>query len=866
MILKKCISLLLAVGMVAVLLAGCNTQTDYDDDSISQPFSFEGWESGSVTFTRGGGIDSMKHIASDGNLELYMNEQSMAFAVKDTRNSKVWYSDPLSDPSFTGDADDSNRALVKISVNDYGKVKNYDSFNHSVKSGQFNIVNIKNGVKIHMAIGQTKIITALDLPQAVEKERFENEIFAKLSEDEKAVLKKRYTFYSLNDSDLLQRKRDSALEKFPILQNRDLYILNNSVPDFAAKEVKDILQSIGYDEEQIQRDNDDNGVNVKVEPILRYDLVMEIALKDRQLSVNLDCSRLARDKDINVTEISLLEMFGASHDKQDEGWLLLPDGSGSIQNISGENSGYPSYSIRIYGEEKAIRKEQQFGAVEQSILPVFGEKLGDSGFVAMIEDGDAIALVNTNLKGTGPFSSIYPAFKVAESALIDAGFADAAASTNVPMTQPDTYTGEISVRYAFVCGEEANLYGMSQLVRNRYQQLKILPAEKMELPQAPLNVEVIGSVDKSSSLLGIFPIRKNEAATTFPQAKEIVDILHGRGIGKINLHYQGWCNGGLYTKHVQKLNVEKVLGGKNGLLALDAALTKNGDTLYPRVQFVSVQNTNGFNTRKMAARALGNNLSAVYHYDVATGNSFDYRIGTYVAPAYLSEYISAFIKSYRSLGLNSLAVTDIGRDLYSEMNKSAGLDRAKSKELTVQSLSLLDGQHTAISTGNMYTWPYADYISSIPLDSSRYNREMYAVPFVQMVIHGLKGYSSEPINNGYDYRHQMLRAVSFGADATFRFTYTTDDFLNGTYFIDNLSTDYRNWLDIVSDYYKRMSEDYKKIGNSDIIEYTQIQKDVFLTVFENGVNIIANYGDNAVTINGQTIEAQDWLCRGGTSA
>ncbi len=866
MILKRCISLLLAVGMVAVLLSGCNTQTDSNDASTLKPFSFEGWESGSVTFTKGGGIDSMKHIASDGDLELYMNEQSMSFAVKDTRNSKVWYSDPLSDPSFTGSADDSNRALVKISVNDYGTVKNYDSFNHSVKSGQFDTVNIKNGVKIQMVIGQTKVITALDLPQAVEKERFENEILVKLSDDEKSVLEKRYSLYSLNDPNLLQRKRESALKKFPVLQERDLYILNNSIPDFTAKEVKDILRSIGYDEEQIQKDNDDNGADIEVEPILRYDFEMEIALKDGQLSVSLDCSRLTRDKDINVTKISLLEMFGASHNKQDEGWLLLPDGSGSIQNINGENSGYPSYSIRIYGEEKAIRKEQQFGAVEQSILPVFGEKLGDSGFVAMIEDGDALASVNTNLKGTSTFSSIYPSFTVAESALIDAGFADAAASTNVPMTQPDTYTGKISVRYSFLCGKEADLYGMSQLVRNRYQQLKILPTEKLEPSEVPLNVEVIGSVDKSSSLLGIFPVRKNEAATTFTQAKEIVDMLHDRGIGKINLHYLGWCNGGLYTKQVQNLNVEKVLGGKKGLQALDEALTKNGDTLYPQVQLVSVQNTKGFNTRKMAARALGNNLSTVYHYDVATGNSFNYRIGTYVAPAYLSEYISTFVKSYRPLGLSSLAVTDIGRDLYSEMNKSAGLNREKSKEMAVQSLSLLENQHTAISSGNMYTWPYADYISSIPLDSSRYNREMHAVPFVQMVMHGLKGYSSKPINNGYDYRHQMLLAVSFGADATFRFTYTADDFLNGTYFIDNLSTDYRNWLDIVSDYYQRTSEVFKKIGNSDIIEYKQLQKDVFSTAFENGVNIIVNYGENDVTINGQTIEAQDWLCRGGTDA
>lgn len=84
------------------------------------------------------------------------------------------------------------------------------------------------------------------------------------------------------------------------------------------------------------------------------------------------------------------------------------------------------------------------------MLPVFGEKCNDAGFVAMIEDGDALASVTTNLKSGQPFSSVYASFKVAEAASIDAGFADAQASTNVPMVQPVMYTGKLTVRYALL--------------------------------------------------------------------------------------------------------------------------------------------------------------------------------------------------------------------------------------------------------------------------------------------------------------------------------------------------------------------------------------------------------------------------------
>lgn len=40
---------------------------------------------------------------------------------------------------------------------------------------------------------------------------------------------------------------NAALEKFPILKERDLYLLNDGVPNFAAQTVKDYLDSIGYD-------------------------------------------------------------------------------------------------------------------------------------------------------------------------------------------------------------------------------------------------------------------------------------------------------------------------------------------------------------------------------------------------------------------------------------------------------------------------------------------------------------------------------------------------------------------------------------------------------------------------------------------
>ena len=74
---------------------------------------------------------------------------------------------------------------------------------------------------------------------------------------------------------------------------------------------------------------------------------------------------------------------------------------------------------------------------------------------------------------------------------------------------------------------------------------------------------------------------------------------------------------------------------------------------------------------------------------------------------------------------------------------SAANTREDTKNTVVDILSGIRG--VSVKTGNAYTWASAEYIEGIPLDSSRYKREEYSVPFVQMVLRGYIGYSSSPL-------------------------------------------------------------------------------------------------------------------------
>ena len=79
---KRFTALFLAAVLAGSLLAGCAQNDGTAGPSPVEQFSFEGWESGSVDFPKGMGIENMKKVAENGGMELYINELSLEFAVR----------------------------------------------------------------------------------------------------------------------------------------------------------------------------------------------------------------------------------------------------------------------------------------------------------------------------------------------------------------------------------------------------------------------------------------------------------------------------------------------------------------------------------------------------------------------------------------------------------------------------------------------------------------------------------------------------------------------------------------------------------------------------------------------------------------
>ena len=102
-----------------------------------------------------------------------------------------------------------------------------------------------------------------------------------------------------------------------------------------------------------------------------------------------------------ITNISLLNHFGTG-DLNDEGYILVPDGSGSIINFNNGKGDISNFSIPLFGGDKSDQSEIMPSVTQKALMPVFGLVKNNMGYVAVIEGGDGTVDAAVSTASTSP--------------------------------------------------------------------------------------------------------------------------------------------------------------------------------------------------------------------------------------------------------------------------------------------------------------------------------------------------------------------------------------------------------------------------------------------------------------------------------
>ncbi|XID90286.1 DUF5696 domain-containing protein [Paenibacillaceae bacterium WGS1546] len=798
-----------------------------------------------------GRVPDMKLAAESDELALYYHPETTEFAVLDKRSGKVWRSNPA-DREADGKASPYEKEMLasQLSISfrdDMGTMETYSNYAQSIGRGQFQAEAIPNGIRVLYTLGDMSL--GIDaLPKLISKQRMEEKVFSKVDETQARYVATRY---------LPQKANPEVLERLDTAVARELVL----------KRMIEIFRTAGYTDEDLAYDNEENGIaGDPASDRPNFAIPMHVQLDGGSLVVSVPAGEIRESEGYRIRMLNLLSFFGAAG-PEEEGYMMVPDGTGSLIYLNNGKFNQEVYAQRLYGQDENDNSGRRGQVAQSARLPVFGLKSGDEAWYAVVEKGDGIATVNADVSGrNNSYNHVFAGFALRgeDNLFLYKGNR----VEEVQLLTEERYRGDIQVRYSFLAGEDADYSGMAADYRRQLEDQGVLkPLQRSG--DLPFFVSVLGAVDKRKSFLGV-PYKGLISMTTFEEAGVMADRLAADGISNIEMRYMGWFNEGLNHKTPNRVKVDRVLGGVSGLEALARKLEQAGGKLYPDVAFQHVYRTEGrFAPSADAARFVTREEAARTPYNRAF-NSMDYDLGIYylLSPAKLPYFTEKFLERFGKLETNGIALRDLGDKLHADFRTSRVILRDTAKQIVQDQLAAIKRRYpdTMITGGNAYALPYADRIVNVPTGDSGYNITDETIPFYPMVLHGYVDYAGGPINlsEEQDANAQLLRAVELGMAPHFLWSQESSSKLKFTPYDTMYTTQYASWYGTAVDLYKKANEALSGLRQAKMTKHIRHAKGVAEMRYDNGVSVYVNYSGKAATVGGVTIEARNFAVGGGS--
>jgi len=832
---------MLTAALLFVMLGGCKSGSETTSGHSNDLMNKYGKP---LTLSDGWNV-----LAEAGGLKLSIEKETLNIAVENTVTGKTWRTNPLypdEDTTAQGASKDMLRAQFQLYYYDTnGNLKTMNSYTDSVKLNQTKVFSIKNGIAVHYLVGDTTRGES-DIPTKISNKRFTEVVLSKLDGPDAEKLKSYYKYY----------KNDDMWAIRPVGRNN-------------IQDVISLFDKAGYTEKDLVIDNAQFGVSSISTKKATFDIVVEYILEDGSLKVNIPTDQLVYSESFPLYQIKLLENF-VTATNADEGYILIPDGSGSLIKFNPEISSRDLINIPIYGTDAALQNISMSATTEMACLPVFGMKKNDDAIFAIIESAEASASIEAyRARRNNDNYAVYPVFNVINMDFIYLSGGDMLST--VPSFQSKLLEGDYSVRYIFLEDDEANYIGMANVYRSyliRNGKLHKMDASSADVPIA---IETIGGVTGYKSFLGISYIGLLPA-TTYNQNVDILNELSRNGITNIDLKISGWFNNGYRHEYPAKIKLDNVLGGKKDLQKLIKYCSDNGIRLYPDVDLLTAySSSNGFRPVFDAARYLDSTEAKIYDISLATmekrepnGLKNPYRY--IISPGKLSRLVDAFLRKYQKYSFEGISLRTFGSELYSDYDKADTYTRPETQKIVAEELSRIAGQvpNIMINKGHSYAIGYADKLVDVPIDHSNFIIADCSVPFYQAVFHGYVDMFGPPLNYSDNITYSVLRSIEYGVGLYYQLVYQPSYYLKNTEFDLLYRSNYQDLIPEISHNYSMANSALKSVGSAEIVDHRQLDENVFVTVYSNGIEIYVNYGPAEAKIGDVLIGAESFTVRGRT--
>lgn len=788
-------------------------------------------------------------VLEDEKAVLYFNDKTAEVALQERATGHIWYSNPQ---------DRSNESMVEgttrlrlgaqVTITYYDQKGTYgmmDSYNDSIAYDGMSFRIEKDELLVTYRLGKTTV-TLADVPQQISKSRME-QFVSILSQEDQEDLLKNYRLASVEGKD--QGFIDNLVKKYPNVINEDIYYLTKD-SNRILKKIRDYLDQCGYTYDDLDYDNAVNKIEVETSSRAHFILTLSYHLDDGALVTAIKGNSLEYDEKIPPHEIRLLEYFGAGG-TQEKGYMLLPDGSGSLIYYNNGKTTETVFSMRLYGSDTVSGTESAYVVDKKASLPVFGIKNGKAAMLVKVEEGASLCTLNARVAGMqNSYNTVYATVM---ATAVD--FMHISDSRQIYFEKAP-FRDDVVLRYQPM-GEEDNDYmGMARVYRDYLQVQGVLM--KQEGSGYPVVADLICAVPTTKVLAGL-PVKSIEAMTTFAQAQHIAQAL-GHATDEVWLRLEGWQTGGMRQGPQTKLTAERAIGGTEGLKELADAAKAESWLLIPEVWLATDLDGSGLMAQRNSIRNLCRDVAVRYDYDYLNRyRRYNGHVIYQLTADCFTRQAKQFSQDAASAGLTGVAVADLGADLWSDFTIKKPMNRVEMEAAQARALLGLNENMTlAMRNPNGYALPFADMIYDMPCSDSCFRITDESVPFYQAIVRGSIPYASESINYQDDCRMAFLRAVEFGASLQYTLTWETTALLKDTDYSWINRGRFSDWEQTIAQQYKSASAVLAPLVGMAITNHERVKFNVYKTTYESGDSVVVNYNAAPVRVDGVTVPAMDF--------
>ena len=834
--------LIITVVIAAAIAVIINFQTSSEPQ---KPIELRGYEGSTSPI-----------VVENDKLKLTMDPTTTQFTLEVKETGKVWYSnppeadsDPLALAAYKGRLQST---LLLTFSQSTGLKTTYDNFSYGIENGLYEIEQGEDYIRVDYSVSKSEreymippVITAVNMEKWMDKMEVKDSGF----------LKRYYKKYDINNLGPKDDK-EALLADYPILETEPIYVLSAAAKGATNMKMEGIFEAAGYTVEDFAADKALNNKE-KVNANLTFNVSVIYRLEDGDLVVEMPLDDLEYKSSTPIYTMVLLPYFGAGG-PEDEGYLLVPEGGGSLINFNNNKLSQASYYASLYGWDMALSRDAVVHDT-RAYFNVFGIANGDDSFICMMEEGAPYASVQADIAGhNSSYNFVNTVYSISPRELYEVGDLG---SQNVYKFLETLPHETLTQRYRFV---NSNSYVDMAKAYQGYLQDKYGQYFDMNDDESvPVSLEIVGAVDKVKQVLGV-PVSRPLKLTEYSEAEDMIRQLTEEGMDNISVKYTGWCNGGGNQKIMRKAKLVSDLGSKKDLKNLGTAAQELGVDLYLEGVTHYEYDSNifdGFFSFTDAARFLSKERAELFIYSAVTYAAREGTDSYYLLRADLiDENMDVLAEAVEKYNAN-VAFRDTGMDLSSDYNLKKTVSRNAAMVSQAEKLRQIadSGKKIMINMGNDYAVAYADMVTNMDLAGSGYTILDEKVPFYQLAVHGFVNYVGSPLNTCGNEEQELLESAEYGAGLSFSLMRETSFALQKTLYTEYYASDLAAWHDRMMDIYNRYNSEMGHVFNQEMVAHEKLSADLSCTTYKDGTRVYVNYSfTDVVTPDGVEIPARDY--------